>query len=512
MASRDLGVFSLRLLEIARTSTSLTFEDMFVEYKELYGPMPWASFSKRVVEGWEAGYYGLANGTFPGAPDSEFAVELVTEGARKGRVYKSLYTKLDGRTIDAGVEKLKEELGVDLLRNANRDLFDAMLRHQIMLLKMDRTVRDDVFRILDATEKDLAKQIASRLGDGGRSMLGTRRLQLLEDVIKNTRLEAWDQINEKWVEDLIQVAKSEVETTKGIVQTAAPVSLELVLPNTSTLKAIAKTNPFQGRTLKQWADNIADADIQRIMDQIKIGLVQGETGDQIAARVVGTARLKYTDGVTQITRNNAEAITRTAVNAITHAARDEFFSSNQDIFDRERFVATLDGRTTPQCRANDGKVYPRGEGPQPPLHFNCRSVRIPYFAEDALYKRPARAFTEKGLLRQFAEQEGLDTVPASRDALPFGYKTLYDQFARTQMRLATSIVPGTETYQTWLMRQPKQFITDILGPTRAKLFNTGQLTLDKFVDTSGKNMSLSDLARSHAAAFRSAGLDPEDFL
>lgn len=512
MASRDLGVFALRLLEIARTSTSLTFEDMFAEYKTLYGPTPWNSFAKRVAEGFDKGYFGLASGTFPGAPDAEYAVELFAEGARKGKVYRSLFTKLDGRTIDAGIEKLKDELGVDLLRNANRDLFDAMLRHQIMLLKMDRTVRDDIFRILDATEKDLAKQIASRLGDGGRSMLGSRRLQLLENVIKNTRLQAWDQVTEKWIEDLVQVAKTEVETVKGITQTASPVVLEMVLPSVSQLKSMAKTNPFQGKTLKQWADNIADADIQRMMDQIKIGLVQGETGDQIAARIVGSAKLKYTDGVTQITRNNAEAITRTAVNAFTHAAREEFFDANPDVFDRERFVATLDSRTTPQCRANDGKVYPRGSGPRPPLHFNCRSVRVPFFSDDALYKRPARATTEKGLLREFAEAEGLSKIPTSRDQLPFGYKTLYDNFARGRIRAATSVVPGTETYQTWLARQPRQFITDVLGPTRAKLFADGKLALDKFVDGQGRTMTLSDLARTHASVFRSAGLDPEDFL
>lgn len=510
--ARDLGLFSLRLLEIARTSNFQTFEEIYDQWKEAYGPMAWDRFAANVKAGWEAEYYGLAGGTFPGAPDAARAIETTAEGARRGVVYRQLWTKVDGRTIEAGIEKLKEELGVDLLRNANRQLFDAMLRHQIMLLKLDRSIRDDVFRILDATEKDLAAQIVSRLRDGGRSALGTQRLVALERWIKSTRLDAWDQVTEKWVEDLIAAAKTEVKTHEGIARTAAPVTLELVVPGNQALRAIATATPFQGKVLKDWADNIAQADIQRIIDQIKIGLVQGETGEQIATRIVGSARLRYTDGVTQITRNNAEAITRTAVNAIMHAARDEFYSANADVFDRERFVATLDARTTPQCRANDGKVWPRGEGPQPPLHFNCRSIRIPYFSDRALYKRPARAHTEKELLRQFAELEGLDTVPSTREGLPYGYKQLFDQFAAGQIRRMTSIVPATETYQTWLMRQPKQFIDDILGPTRGKLFRTGQLTLDRFVDTSGKNLSLSDLARGHAAAFRAAGLDPEDFL
>ncbi len=510
MATRDLGTFALRVLEIGRTSPNLSFEVIYDQYKELYGPTPWRTFQKRIVDAYQAGYFGLAGGTFPGSPESEFAVELEERGTR--RLFRSLWTRIDGRTVEAGIEKLKEELGVDLLRNANRQLFDAMLRHQIMLLKLDAGIRNDIYAILDATEKDLAAQIAKRLGEGGRSMLGTRRLQLLENVIKNTRLEAWDRVTEKWIEELIEVAKSEVQTTKGITQTASPVHLDLVLPPVATIKAIVKTNPFEGRTLKQWADNIAEADIKRIMDQIKIGLVQGETGPQIARRIVGSAALKYTDGVTQISRKNAAAITRTAVNALMHAARDEFFDANPGVFEKERFVATLDARTTPQCRSLDGKVFPKGEGPRPPLHFNCRSIRVPYFDGDVLHVRPARSSTEKQMLREFARQEGLDTVPKTRDDLPFGYKALYEKFARTQVRRMTSIVPAAETYQTWLARQPKQFIDDILGPTRSKLFRDGNLTLEKFVDTSGKNIRLDELAKRHAAAFRAAGLDPEDFL
>lgn len=503
--AQDLGTFALRLLEIARTSTSLTFEDMYAEFKALYGAIPWSEFSSNVTASYEAGYIGLSGGTFPGSPESEFAVEIRVQGAR-ATAYRQLFTQIDKGSISTGIEKLKTELGVDLLRNANRDLFDAMLRHQIQLLKMDRTISADIMAILDKTEVDIAKQIVKRLGEGGRSLLGTNRLKLLQDFIKNTRLEAWDQVDEKWISDLVEVAKNETKVAKGITEGAAPVTFNLVLPPVNTLKAIVKTKPFEGRVMGEWSRKIAEADIQRMMDQINIGLVQGESGDAIASRIVGTARLRGMDGVTQITRNNAEAITRTAVNAITGAAREEFYNENPDVFGNERFVATLDGRTTPTCRANDGKIFERGSGPQPPLHFNCRSVRIPYFGEDALFQRPARAFTEKTLLRQFAEQEGLDYVPATRNSLPYGMKGAYDTFAQGQMRKLTSVIPGNETYQTWLMRQPKDFQVDVLGKTRAMLFRQGGLTLDKFVDTSGRNYNIKELAQKYHDAFAKAGL------
>jgi hypothetical protein len=39
-------------------------------------------------------------------------------------------------------------------------------------------------------------------------------------------------------------------------------------------------------------------------------------------------------------------------------------------------VAVLDSRTTKLCRRLDGRRYPVGKGPIPPLHPNCRSNRI----------------------------------------------------------------------------------------------------------------------------------------
>ena len=39
---------------------------------------------------------------------------------------------------------------------------------------------------------------------------------------------------------------------------------------------------------------------------------------------------------------------------LTNKARAVFFDANNDIFDEEVFVATLDSHTTPICRATDG--------------------------------------------------------------------------------------------------------------------------------------------------------------
>ena len=45
----------------------------------------------------------------------------------------------------------------------NEELLDAMIRHQIGILRFDAGVRNRIWAILDATEADMRAQIANRL-------------------------------------------------------------------------------------------------------------------------------------------------------------------------------------------------------------------------------------------------------------------------------------------------------------------------------------------------------------
>lgn len=394
----------------------------------------------------------------------------------------------------------------------NEQFFDAMVRHQIYLLRYSGTVRNKVNSILNKTESDIQDKITSKLlNNKGLDTAGYRKLQALQEYIKTVRYKAWDEIDEYWYEQAIELAKKEPVLTLAALKTTSPVILDLILPPPGLLKAMVETKPMQGKTLKEWSKNIRQADLSRITDQIKIGMVQGETSSAIARRVVGTAALKGTDGVTQITRNNAEAITRTIINDISNSARSIFYQENSDFFDEELFVATLDSRTTPVCRANDGKKYPLGVGPQPPLHMSCRSLRVAIIGPDALGTRPMRNFTEKQLLREFSDQYGFDVV-TDRDMLQYGTKGSFDAYAAKRMRQLTGTTPANVNYQTWLERQSPEMQDDILGKTKGKLFRDGKLPLEKYVDRAGDELTLARLAATEKKAFIDAGLDPEDFL
>lgn len=396
--------------------------------------------------------------------------------------------------------------------NANEAFFAAMLRHQIGLLRVAGRIRERIFRILDATEKDIAEQIRERLaGVSGIERPATiRRLRTLHASIRAIRNQAWTRSVDVWREELLAISRAEPEFVSRAMFTVSPVRLDFILPSAALLSSIVTSRPFEGRLLRDWARNIRRADLDRIEQAINIGMVQGESAAQIARRVVGTARLRGRNGVTEITRRNADAITRTAIISITNQAKREFYKANEDIISEELYVATLDGRTTPICRALDGQTFPVGEGPIPPLHIRCRSVRVALLDGEVIGARPAKNFTQQQLLREYTTANGLASVSA-RGRLPRGHKGLFDKFSRQRIRDLTGNVDANITYQDWLGRQSRQFQDDVLGPTRGRLFRRGGLQLDRFVNRRGDQITLAQLAERETAAFRAAGLDPDAF-
>ena len=397
------------------------------------------------------------------------------------------------------------QLGGDPPDNANEAFFDAIIRHQIGLLRNAGHIRNQIFEILDATEADIRDRIMRLDGQ----TVTRARLERLLNEITALRSDAWKKSAQVWRDELIAIAKAEPEFVANAMRTVSPSLLQTTLPTAEVLAAIVSQQPFEGRVMREWAQNVRNADLARIRAQIQIGLTHGESMQQIARRVVGTVRQRGRDGVTQISRRDAQGITRTAVIAISNQAKRAFYKLNTDILDKEIYVATLDSRTTPICRSLDGKTFPVGEGPIPPLHFNCRSARVGLLFAEAIGRRPAKRGTTRMLLREYTAANGIRA--SSRGRLPYGHKGAFDKFARRRMNELTGQVDSKVTYQQWLTRQSAAFQDDVLGPTRGRLFRRGGLDLDRFVNRQGDQITLSQLAGNDAAAFRAAGLDPDDF-
>lgn len=399
------------------------------------------------------------------------------------------------------------------MRTSNDELLDALLRHQIGLLRYSGYLRNQIWRLLDETEGDLKEQIKRRLrqATGPITTADLKRTDRLLEVLRETRVKAWTQVTNLWVAEMTALVIAEPTFASAAIRTVVPVTLDLGIPSTSQLRDLVRYHPFEGKVLGAWAEDMRESDIARIERAVRIGMTQGEALPAISRRVVGSVKFAGRDGVTQITRNGAAAITRTAVNSLANESRRLFALENKEWVDRELFVATLDSRTTPICRALDGDVFPVGEGPIPALHFACRSMRVLLVDAEPIGDRPMKPVTERMLVEEFAQKRRLGDIRRRQD-LPHGTRGAFDDFARKRVRELTGTVPAKTTYAEFLSRQSEAFQRDVLGVTRARLYRRGGVTLDRFVDRAGNEIPLRDLARIEADAFRAAGLDPEDFL
>ncbi len=370
---------------------------------------------------------------------------------------------------------------------SNEQIRDALIRRQSRLLRLGTSTGTDMARLLGLVDADLRKLIETRVAPftGNRRKFGptrTARMNLLRQAIRDLQKPTYIEIQRALHKEMVEIATLESVFTASTIQAALPVVVNLALPNSTLLNAIATSQPFEGKFLSSWIRELNNRDTTRMMDQIRIGMVQGEGEAVIARRIFGTATQNFRDGTRALTKRNVEGIARTAVSFISNQARQEVYAANRSIIPEEVYVATLDGRTTVQCMGLDGKIFKNGEGPVPPVHFKCRSLRAPAVNGAAIGTRPAKA-TTKQMMEGLSKKE-----------------------QRALSKKLTGTVPATESYQKFLKKQPVGFQRDVLGKTKADLFRKGGLTVDKFTDPKGRTFTIKDLRRDHPEAFIKAGL------
>lgn len=272
--------------------------------------------------------------------------------------------------------------------------------------------------------------------------------------------------------DLIDFGEYEAEFTQKMLDNIA--TLETAGINVDQISSVlttSKMNMVSGgkvsrMTIGQAVTQLAGATARSTKHAIQTGIAQGKTTKEIAKEVSRIIKGR--------TKAQAEAVIRTAANHAGTQARNKLYKENADILTGEEFVATLDSRTSLECAGNDGKIFPVGKGVFPPLHFNCRSIRIPIVDPDFV----------------IGDLQG--------DRPSFGAS-------------GAQKVSGQSNFSGWLRKQPASFQDDYFkqfpdGAARAKLFRNGGLSVDKFIDKKNIVYSLDELKGLEPKAFERAGL------
>lgn len=338
-----------------------------------------------------------------------------------------------------------------------------------------------------------------------------QRLTRLETAIRATRNPAFSAILGDMRSEMTEIAVNEPKFLTDLIRTVSPVELPIRQPDANELARIVTSRPFQGRILRQWTSDLSTAERRRIMNEIRIGLTQGQNAQEITRRIVGTSRLSGADGITNLTRAHVQTLVRTAINHIGSAARREFAIANRRLFTREQWVAVLDARTSQICLNLNGEIFEIGKGPHPPAHLNCRSIRAPFLDANEAVRHRIPADQRRALLRQFAQERGLGRV-TRRSQLSRTNKRAFDASLNRWVRDQIGAQPPVMTTSDFLGGLAQDQLEDVLGVTKARVFKSGNLSIGRLVDSEGEPLTLSSLAKKESAAFRRAGLNPSEFV
>lgn len=389
------------------------------------------------------------------------------------------------------------------MASANVDYQDSALRHQIAVRRYTAGLTKRVAELLERADAEIIKQLRLKLSVDGGQTVSVKRLKALQKELQIARLAALAKYQADAMDELSLMAAKEAAVEVALLGSAIPIAVSFTAVAPEKLRAIVESEPFQGRVLAKWFRKLELDDAARLEEAVRLGVALGETTDSIVKRVVGSKAAGYSDGALSITRRDAQAIVRTAVNHISNAARSEVWEANNDIVTAKIWSATLDGRTTLVCMTNDGKAratsgnkIPAGLEPVPagndiPAHYNCRSVWQAYINGDSLLGD--RPFVTDTRTRKHREIDFREEAKRSGKSI----KQVRSEWADKNIGL----VPADTKYPAFFKRQSAAFQDEVLGAKRGRLFRNGGLKLEQFRDRKGNELSLKALYDRYPEAF-----------
>lgn len=329
--------------------------------------------------------------------------------------------------------------------SSNGYIIDGLTRHQAFIQRFAGGQVRESLPIL----RQMARDIRAALQRQDLTDFQTARLVALQLDIQTITSAAGVSLRDLMTENMVEFAEYEAQFTQRLLRGA--VTVELAGVSTVALGAAVTSAPMTlvsgkrvvNTTFAGIFDVFASGASREIMTAVQAGITAGSTNAEITRNVMSM--------VNNRTRAQAEAVVITAANKAGATARAELYKANADVLKGEEWTSVLDLSTTDVCMGRDGNLYPVGQGPQPPAHYRCRSVRVPVVDD-----------------RFAALREG--ATRASMNG-PVSSKT---------------------TYNSWLKSQPKAIQDEVLGPERAKLFRGG-MNVDKFTDDTGRTLTLDEL-------------------
>lgn len=352
----------------------------------------------------------------------------------------------------------------------NDTIHDAITLRQVELI---RAANGEAADIVQGVMRDADDKLLARLAiieDPGR--LTPRQLATLELRMRNVLSVQERRMRKRLNAYLGELSAIEAEAMAELFDRVFdPLGIKPRSVTSAAALAAARRAPINGvpfaRTLQRFFRN----DRERVLATLRDGAARNLSTPAIGRAIVGSVGQRRLDGIRNVTRRGLATVVQTVTTHAAAQAREAFTSANVNLIKEERWVSTLDGRTSATCQDLDGLRFLVGRGQMPPAHPNCRSARMPIVP---------------GL--QALDVEGKGILPA----------TVAEQFDGKG--------PQVLTYPEWLASQSTRLQREVLGPTRFALWQTGEIELRGFVNDRGVRRTLEELRLRIPQVFDMAGL------
>lgn len=392
-------------------------------------------------------------------------------------------------------------------------LLNDTASHELYLARLASGILNDK---LYPAQESLYKQVRLLLLDA-ENITSRKQLTTLTKAVK---LATQSAMTEAWTETTKELSEVAVYEAAFYAQLlGAYGAVELSVPKAKTItdyvdEALMSLQSGARSNVGTWSEFVANnvtSYANEYDNAIKAGYIERESMGQTAKRIRAV-----TDG---LLRREVETLARTGMQHYAIQARDAMANDNLDIIDRRYYNTVFDNRRTLLCASRHAKTWKMDDESYPalPAHYGCRSswlfllkgqtelpsTRAAVGGRDTAEAK--RLFEEKqarlAALRDKRAEERADGKVTPETASQVRYKGKADANIFKPGQIDANI--GVDT---WLRDQPQWYVEDTLGKTKAKLFMSGEYKLDRFVDATGRSLTIAELKARDADIFSRLGI------
>lgn len=341
--------------------------------------------------------------------------------------------------------------------SAEKFLVEAYTRRQVFIQRLANGTWQELLPIL----ADIQTEIEDRLKLSETQLRQQRIAGLLQDIqeVMDQGQEAFDeQLRERLVEFAEEEIDFDTQTYNKILTDPLqqPEQGSIAPLVASAAAGLLVGGATQTLTNKQMSTRLFQSISKEVKSTVSTGLIAQTQFGELLRRTRQKLGTKLP--------NQARTVVATATNNAESAARRAFTTANGLIFGEERYTAVLDTRTTLRCSGLDGEIFPVRTGPQPPIHYNCRSTRVP--------------------------------IPRSRFLDP---------------EASNRAAGRNQTFNQFLREQPAEFQEEFFskfknGRELQSLALQGGLNVNQFIDPSGAQMTLDEIRQKYPIAWQQADI------